>query len=132
MLGSYRYLVRERRKPAWIALLAGLAMLALMAERNAPLWTWALIAPCIVICILQIAFKPGYGIGFTPRDLAIFNGYTEKRLPLAGVDHLRLSEAGATLVLRSGDEVPLPRHVMRNTLGLIREATARGISVRGV
>jgi len=63
MTGSYRYLVRERRSAAWGALAAGLVMLALLVDRGAPIWTWALIAPCIAICILQIALKPGYGIG---------------------------------------------------------------------
>lgn len=132
MTGRYRYLVRERRIAAWGALGAGLVMLALLVERGAPIWTWALIAPCIAICILQIALKPGYGIGFTPRDLAIFDGFRERRLPLSSVDHLRLDAHTATLVLRSGDEVALPCHVLRNTLPLIRETTARGIPVRAL
>jgi len=132
MTGSYRYLVRERRSAAWGALAAGLVMLALLVDRGAPIWTWALIAPCIAICILQIALKPGYGIGFTRCELAIFDGFRERRLPRSNVDHLRLDARTATLVLRSGNEVALPRHVLRNTLPLIRETTARGIPVRAL
>ncbi|MFO7922007.1 MAG: hypothetical protein R6U99_14590 [Nioella sp.] len=132
MTGHYTKIVRERRSVAWAVLATGLVMLALLADRGAPVWTWALVAPCIAICILQIALKPGYGIGLTSRDMTIFDGFSERRLPIHRVDHLRLSKTSATLVLRSGDEVALPRHVMRNTLPLIREATARGIPVRAL
>lgn len=132
MTGRYRYLVRKRSGPAWMGLAAGLVMLALMVDRAPPLWTWVLVGPCILVCILQIALKPGYGVGFTAGALSIFNGFSEQRLPLSRVDHLRLSDSGAVLVLRSGDMVPLPNHVMRNSLTLIREITARGIPVRSV
>jgi hypothetical protein len=132
MADRYRYLVRQRTGAAWTGLLSGLAMLALMAERGAPAWTWALVGPCIAVCVLQIALRPAYGIGYSGGALAIFDGFSQRRLPLSGVDHLRLTDAGAVVVMRTGDEVALPHQVLRNTLALIRETTERGIPVRAV
>lgn len=130
MSKRYRYLVRQRSSAAWTGLGAGLGMLVLMVERGAPGWTWAMVGPCIAVCVLQIALRPVYGIGYSGGALAIFDGFSERHLPLSGVDHLRLSETGACFVLRTGDEVRLPRQVLRNSLALIRETTERGIPVR--
>lgn len=130
MSRNYTYRVRQRSAVAWAGLASGLVMLAYAIEQTAPLWAWGLLAPCIFVCVLQIALRPSYGLSLTARALCIFDGYREHTLPLSGVDHLRLDENGACLVLRSGDEVPLPRHVLRNTLALIREITERGIPVR--
>ena len=130
MTKRYTYLVHQRSGLAWMGLASGLAMLAMAADRAAPLWVWAMLAPCILICVLQIALRPSYGIGFTGGNLSIFNGFSRQHLPLSRVDHLRLSDAGAAIVLRSGDEVPLPHQALRNTIALIRETTDRGIPVR--
>ncbi len=130
MTRDFTYRVRQRSAGAWAGLGSGLVMMALALERNAPLWAWVLLTPCIVVCVLQIALRPSYGLTLTARALRIFEGYSERTLPLAGVDHLRVDDTGAYLVMRTGDEVPLPRHVLRNTLALIREVTERGIPVR--
>lgn len=132
MTAQYTYLVRQRSGLAWMGLASGLTMLALAADRGAPPWTWVLLTPCILICVLQIALRPSYGIGYTMRDLSIFNGFSRQRLPLAGVDHLRLTDRDAVVVMLSGDEVPLPHQVLRNSLALIRETTERGIPVRAL
>lgn len=130
MSKRYTYLVHQRSGLAWMGLCSGLMMLITALQRNAPLWVWALLAPCILICVLQIALRPSYGIGFSAKDLSIFNGFSRQNLPLSRVDHLRLSDDRAVVVLRSGAEIPLPHQVLRNTLALIRESTDRGIPVR--
>jgi len=132
MTARYTYLVRQRTDLAWMGLASGLTMLALAADRGAPLWAWALLTPCILICVLQIALRPSYGIGYTTRNLSIFNGFSRQSLPLSGVDHLRLSDHDAAFVLHSGREVALPHQVLRNSLALIRETTDRGIPVRAL
>lgn len=124
------YLVHQRSGLAWMGLAAGLTMLVLAAERAAPLWVWVMLAPCILVCVLQIALRPSYGVGYSPRNLSIFNGFTRQNLPLSRVDHLRLSDGEAAFVLRSGAEVPLPHHVLRNSIALIRDTTNHGIPVR--
>lgn len=132
MAARYTYLVRQRSSLAWMGLASGLTMLALAAERGAPLWAWVLLAPCVLICVLQIALRPSYGIGYSARSLAIFNGFSRQNLPLSRVDHLRLTDTSAAIVLRSGTEVALPHQVLRNSLALIRETTERGIPVRAL
>lgn len=130
MSKRYANLDHQRSGLAWMGLGSGLTMLGIVADRGAPLWVWGLLAPCILICVLQIALRPSYGIGFSDGKLSVFNGFTRQHLPLSRVDHLRLTDDHATIVLRSGDEVPLPNQALRNTLSLIRETTDRGIPVR--
>lgn len=124
------YLVHQRSHLAWMGLISGATMLVLAATRGAPVWVWVLLSPCILICVLQIALRPAYGVGYTPRNLSIFNGFSRQVLPLSGVDHLRLSETHAAFVLHTGAEVPLPRQALRNTIRLIRDTTDHGIPVR--
>ncbi len=132
MSNGYTFLVHQRSGLAWMGLVSGLVMLATAAQRDAPLWVWALLAPCILICVLQIALRPSYGIGYSARNLSIFNGFSRQNLPLSRVDHLRLSDDRAVIVLRSGAEIALPQQALRNTLALIRETTDRGIPVRAL
>ncbi len=132
MSNGYTFLVHQRSGLAWMGLVSGLVMLATAAQRGAPLWVWALLAPCILICVLQIALRPSYGIGYSARNLSIFNGFSRQNLPLSRVDHLRLSDDRAVIVLRSGAEIALPQQALRNTLALIRETTDRGIPVRAL
>ena len=132
MSKRFSYVVRQRSAHAWAGLAAGLVMLALAADRGAPGWTWALLAPCILVCVAQIALCPGYGIRLSDRALSVLTGYGERVVPLCGIDHLRLTPTRGVVVLADGEEVPLPRQVLRDTLLVIRESTARGIPVRAL
>lgn len=132
MSKRYTYLVHQRSGLAWMGLASGLMMLVTALQRDAPLWVWALLAPCILICVLQIALRPSYGIDYSAKNLSIFNGFSRQNLPLSRVDHLRLADDRAVVVLRSGAEIPLPHQALRNTLALISETTDRGIPVRAL
>ncbi|MGI3184848.1 hypothetical protein [Nioella aestuarii] len=132
MSKRYTYLEHQRSGLAWMGLVSGLMMLAVAADRTAPIWVWALLTPCILICVLQIALRPSYGIDYSARSLSIFNGFSRRSLPLSRVDHLRLGADHATIVLLSGDEIMLPQQVLHNTIALIRETTDRGIPVRAL
>jgi len=130
MSGVFQYRVLGRTQWAWPGLAAGLIMLALAAQAGAPFWIWAVLLPCLGICLMQIALRPVYGIRMSPVQLEVFDGFREEALPLTQIAHLRINGHDARIVLRNGAEVPLPPRALPNPLSLIREMTVRDIPVR--
>jgi len=130
MSGVFQYRVLGRIQWSWPGLAAGLIMLALAAQAKAPFWIWALLLPCLGICLLQIALRPIYGIRMSPALLEVFDGFREEALPLAQIAYLRINGRDMRIVLRNGAEVTLPPRALPNPLALIREITARDIPVR--
>jgi len=132
MSAVFQYRVSGRTQWAWPGLGAGVVTLALAANNNAPVWIWALLLPCVAICLIQIAFRPVYGIRMSPALLEVFDGFREEALPLAQIAYLRINRGDARVVLQNGAEVALPPRALPNPLALIREMTARDIPVRQV
>lgn len=126
----FQYRVPGRSQWAWPGLAAGLIMLALAMQSGAAFWVWALLLPCLGICLVQIALRPVYGIRMSPALLEVFDGFREEALPLAQIAYLRINGREARIVLRNGAEVVLPPRALPNPLALIGEMTARGIPVR--
>ncbi len=132
MTSFFTYFQKGRLAHAWPALVAGLAMLALAAEFHAPLWVWALMIPCLSICLFQMAVRPLFGIRLTAHKLLIYNGLGESSVPLCLIKHLRVSQGSYVIVLASGQEITLPEKTLPDPLSLIRELTARDIPVRAL
>lgn len=132
MTRTFHYRVPGRAQSAWPGLAAAAVMIALAARSGAPLWVWVAILPCLGICLLQIAFRPIYGLRLSPTALEIFDGFREEALPLTDIAHLRISGGDIRVVMVSGAERALPRRAVPNAIALIREMTARGIPVRQV
>jgi hypothetical protein len=130
MSAIFQYRVLGRSQWAWPGLAAGPIMLALAAHSAAPFWIWALLLPCLGICLMQVAFRPIYGIRMSPALLVVFDGFREEALPLAQIAYLRIHGREARIVLHNGTEVTLPPRSAPNPLALIGEMTARGIPVR--
>ena len=130
MSAIFQYRVLGRTQWAWPGLGAGVIMLALAAHAAAPFWIWALLLPCIGVCLMQIALRPIYGIRMSPALLEVFDGFREEALPLAQIAHLRITGHDARIVMQSGAEVALPPRALPGPLALIREMTARDIPVR--
>ncbi len=130
MSAIFQYRVLGRTQWAWPGLAAGLIMLGLAARAGAPFWIWALLLPCLGICLMQIALRPIYGIRMSPAQLEVFDGFREEALPMAQIAHLRINGHHARIVMQSGAEVALPPRALPGPLALIREMTARDIPVR--
>ena len=105
-------------------------MLGLAMRAGAPVWVWALLLPCLAICVLQAALRPVYGIRLSPALLEVFDGFHEEVLPITQVAYLQIIGAEAQVIMRSGSVIPLPPRALPNPLALIGEMTARDIPVR--
>lgn len=132
MISEFNYRVHSRAMWSWPGLAAGLIMLALASHTGAPGWVWAMLLPCLAICLLQIAFRPIYGIRISPAMLEVFSGFTEYVLPLTHIAYLSISATQARIVMHSGTEISLPQRALPNSLCLIAEMTARDIPVRQI
>jgi hypothetical protein len=130
MSAIFQYRVLGRTQWAWPGLAAGLIMLALATHAGAPFWIWALLLPCLGVCLMQVAFRPIYGIRMSPALLEVFDGFREEMLPLAQIAYLRINGREARIVLHNGSEMALPPRAVPNPLALIGEMTARDIPVR--
>ncbi len=132
MTSFFEHFVRGRLSHAWPAYASGFAMLALAAQFHAPLWVWALLVPCLAICLIQMAIRPMFGMRLTKSKLLIYNGFRETALPLCMISYVRVTKSAYVVVMQSGQEIPLPGNALPNPLHLIREITDRGIPVRSV
>lgn len=130
MNAHFHHRVLGRTQWAWPGLAAGLVMLALAVRADAPLWIWAILLPCIGICLVQIAVRPIYGIRMSPARLEVFDGFREVALPLSQIAYLGIDGPRARIVMQDGAEVALPPRALPDPLTLIREVTARDIPVR--
>jgi hypothetical protein len=120
----------------------GLSVLAFIGLTclAAALWTVAsgyvllLLIPALAVSFYQMVVTPVYGLKMNARRWTVMTHDGDSVVPFEDIAHLRLEERGAqsnaTLVLRDGQEVPIPYDGRPGSLDLIRAATDNGVPVR--
>lgn len=112
----------------------GLTFLAALLWSVASGYVLLILIPALAVSFYQMVLTPVYGLRMDARRWTVMGNDGDSVVAFEDIAHLRLEGRGttsrATLVLRDGQEVPIPVDLDPDHLPLIRAATDRGIPVR--
>lgn len=134
MNGYVEYASRPGHTGLSLITLAGLSGLAGIVWHMAPGFVILLLIPALVMCMYQTVVSPIFGLRMGRSAWTILDGPEDVEIPVTEIAYLRVVDrpdgTRTTIVLRSGDELPVPLGRDQRPFDVIRDATDLGVPVR--
>lgn len=127
----YEFQQSSRRMGVLLVFLVSLGMLWIGLAYHAPIEWLGIIGVSSAMLALMLLQGKVSGSRLTPTHLELWDGTRRQRIPLAGVDHVKIvrwsSSWSVTLVMKDGKQDPIPGMCFGSAMALAEAFKAAGL-----